>query len=161
MAILGDLLLNPYHLKFLHRLVDHGVTFLIIGGQARRLINPDHDTKDLDIWVRIEREDRPKLTAVVDGWAREHPMHALHIGAGRNWRPGVQVKLPDGDGVWFMDRSGSTREVGMKDGIDVLTSLHDLNFDACMRRARQNDIDGIKVFSLSADDLDTVQTGPE
>jgi hypothetical protein len=147
-------LFSPYHLKFLHHLVEHGVAFLIIGGQARHLINPDHHTRDLDIWVRIEREDRPTLNAAVDGWAQEHPMHAITLGPGRDWRPGVQIRFPDGDGVWFEDRSGIIREVGTKDGIDMLTSLHDLGFDACMRRARRNDVDGISVFSLCPDDLE-------
>ena len=147
-------MLNDYHLKFLHRLVEHDVAFLIIGGQARRLIDPEHHTRDLDIWVRIEPKDRPKLNAVVDGWVREHPMHAVMLGPGRNWRSDLQIQFPDGDGVLFMDRSGNRQEVGTKDRIDVLTSLHDLIFDECMRRARQNDVDGITVLSLCSDDLD-------
>jgi len=53
--------LNEYHVKFLHHLGRGGVTFLVIGGQARRLHCASYQTRDLDVWVRLREEDKPAL----------------------------------------------------------------------------------------------------
>jgi hypothetical protein len=152
-------LLNRYHIKFLHHLVKHDIAFLIIGGQARRFLDANRQTMDLDIWVRIHKEDIAKLERAILEWAKEHPQHALtqNLVAPLSLRPGVQIKFPDTDGVWFSDRSNSPGQVGTKDRIDVLTSLHNLDFNECMRRAQQNDVEGVTVFSLCPADLDRAE----
>ena len=54
-------MLNDYQIQFLHHLVRHGVTFLIVRGQARWLMNNAHRTRDLDVWVSIAEASKPKL----------------------------------------------------------------------------------------------------
>ena len=98
-----------------------------------------------------------KLDTVVDGWVRDHPQHAVTLGPGRQWRPNVQVHFPDGDGVLFFDQSNNIREINVKDGIDVLTSLHGLDFDECISRAYRNEVDGMTIHSLCPDDLECSQ----
>jgi hypothetical protein len=149
-------LLNEYHIKFLYHLVEREIAFLIIGGQARHFLDSGHQTNDLDIWVRLHPEDIVRLEEALVAWAKEHPQHAINQGLvpPLRLRPGVQIKLPETDGVWFLDRHHNPREVGTKDGIDVLTSLCDLDFDECMRRATRHDAGGIAVFSLCHSDLD-------
>lgn len=149
-------MLNEYHIKFLHHLVEHDVAFLIIGGQARHFLDASHRTCDLDIWLRVRQRDNAKLERALVAWAKEHPQHARY----QNLTPplplrlGVQIQFPETDGVYFLDRSGGVGEVGTREGIDLLTSLRDLDFDECMRRALLHDVDGVTVYSLCPADLD-------
>src|SRR5262245_34500869 len=99
----GGAMLNEYQLKFVHHFMRCGVTFLIIGGQARWLLDRQHETRDLDLWVRLGPEDKPKLEHALIAWGTEHPLHTS-----QNWvaplrlRPGVQIAFPEYDDVWFL-----------------------------------------------------------
>ena len=145
----------PYHEKFLHHLLTHKVAFLFIGGQAKRLLDSAHQTRDLDIWVRITEEtDLARLSDAVVTWIKVHPQHScVNIAQPLNFRAAVQVKLPDADGVCFFDREGRVQSIDVADGIDLLTSLGDLDFDACLSRAITTNIGSIYVLSLCALDL--------
>jgi len=145
-------MLNDYHIQFLHHLVHHDVTFLIVRGQARWLINSVHRTRDLDIWVSIADKDKPSLERALIEWGREHLQHT-------NWnsplplRPMVQIAFPQFDGVWYMDRRGALREIPTADMIDVLTSLVGMDFEQCMERALSRDVEGVTVHAMCAADL--------
>ena len=149
-------MLNEYHIKFLHHFGKYDVAFLIIGGQARHFLDSSHQTNDLDIWVRLQPGDIMRLENALVAWANEHPQHAIsqRLVPPLRLRPDVQIKFPEIDGVWFLDLDENSREQGTRDGIDVLTSLYDLDFDECMRRAGQFDARGVTVFSLCRSDLD-------
>ena len=134
--------LNEYQIQFLHHLVGHNVVFMIVRGQARRLNNNAHQTRDLDIWVSISDKDKPALERALIEWAREHPRHT-----NQNWsaplplRPKVQIAFPESDEVWYMDRTGALREISTADRIDVLTSLEGMVFDECFKRAVSHEVE--------------------
>jgi hypothetical protein len=151
----GSVVLNEYHIQFLHHLARHKVTFLIVRGQARWLINKEHRTRDLDIWVSIVDKCKPTLERALIEWAREHPLHT-----NQNWtpplplRPNVQIAFPEFDGVWYTDRSGEPREISTADRVDVLTSLQGMPFKQCFKQAVVYDVEGVPVRAMSAADLD-------
>jgi hypothetical protein len=152
-------LLNQYHLKFLHHLVRHGVVFLIIGGQARCFISRTNRTTDLDIWARLNQEDIWPLEHAIVTWAKEHPQHmrCQNIVPPLRLHSGLQIKIPDGDGVGFFDLDGGMQTVGVKDGIDLLTSLRGFEFKQCMQRALKHNVREVTVYTLSQMDLDRAE----
>ena len=66
--------------------------------------------------------------------------------------PNIQIKFPEGEIVMFLDRSGQKQSIDPEYGVDVLTSLGDLDFDSCMERADRQEVEGLAVFRLSAAD---------
>lgn len=147
-------MLHEYHLKLLHHFVQHGVVFLIVGGQARRLIDPLCVTKDLDIWVRLRAVDKPNLERALVAWAREHPLHTNQaMEPPLPLREGVQIAFPENDGVWFMTRAGRPMEINAREGVDILTSMEGMDFDRAREDAREHVIDGLIVFGLGDKDL--------
>ncbi len=151
-------MLNDYHIQFLSHLLRRKVTFLVIGGQARWLLDASHRTSDLDVWVRLVPEDVPTLERSIIAWGREHPQHSnrnlvLPLGL----RSGMQLAFPENDGVWFINRSGQPKEIGIKERVDILTSLGDLNFGDCLKRAVAHRVADMIVMGLSPEDLDAAE----
>jgi hypothetical protein len=154
-AARDDNALHPYHIKFLHHLLKHDVVFLVIGGQARRLIHAKHSTRDLDIWVRLKAEDKPLLEQAIICWAKQHRQHSnQNLVRPLPLRPGVQIVFPENDCVVFKALDGSVGTVSVGDRVDILTSLEGMDFEACRLRANIHDIEGARVSALCAADLD-------
>ena len=147
--------LNEYHLQFLRPMTRRGVRFLIVGGQAR-FVHHGISTRDLDLWVDISRQNRPALDQCLIEWKAKYPVHTLtDLSPPLALRPGVQIKIPDAD-VWFMRQDGKPAELLVADGIDILTSIGDADFNEYYDRAMLRSIDGQDVPFLSADDLETI-----
>jgi hypothetical protein len=147
--------LNDYHLQFLQLLNRRGVRFLVVGGQAR-FAHFGVSTRDLDIWVDISVKSRPALDQSLIEWKRKYPIHTLmDISHPVALRPKVQIKFPDAD-VWFERRDGELVEIFVQDGIDVLTSIGDAEFDFYYERASNRVMDGINIPFLAADDIDVI-----
>ena len=148
-------MLNEYHIQFLHHFVRHDVSFLIVRGQARKLINSAHQTRDLDVWVSIADTHRPALELALIEWASKNPQHT-----NQNWssplplRPKVQIAFPENNEVWYMDRSGELKEIGTADRVDVLTSIVGMDFEECSKRAVACQVEGVTVHAMCAADLD-------
>jgi hypothetical protein len=56
------------------------------------------------------------------------------------------MAFPECDGVWYMDRTRTPREISTTDRIDVLTSLEGMDFDECVKRADRHEVDGVLVY---------------
>jgi hypothetical protein len=152
-----SVVLNEYHLKFLDHLIRYNVRFLVIGGQARRFQSPSHKTTDLDIWVSLAPGDRKSLEAALANWSRLHPQHTNQpLVPPLNLRPNVQIHFPETDGVFYLDRSDRMAQVDAEQGVDVLTSLGDLEFDLAMSRAEMATVEGLTVNYLGSDDLERI-----
>lgn len=148
-------MLNDYHIQFLHLLVRRNVKFLVVGGQARWLLNRVQQTRDLDVWMSVAEADKPALEQALVAWSAAHPAHtAMPLQAPLPLRPGVQIAFPDCDGVAYMVRTGQIQELSVRDRIDVLTSLAGMEFEECFARGVQYDIDGVAVRALCKSDLD-------
>ena len=145
-------MLNEYHLQFLHHLMDHGVRFLIVGGQARH-VHHGTTTRDLDLWVDISVGNRPALEKALVEWSKEHPAHTVSpLSSPIAFAPGRQQKFPDDD-CWFMTRDGEPMQILALDGIDVVTSIKDHPFVAFYGRAFRHCVDGMDLPFVSAGDL--------
>ena len=148
-------MLAPYHRKFLRHLLANNVRFIIVGGQARRIINPSHHTIDLDIWARLSDDcDKLKLARALVAWINEHPQHSsINIAQSLDLRHNCQIHFPEFDGVCFLDDSHLIQRIDAADGVDLLTSIAGLDFDDCVTRATSIEIEDIRVISLAAADL--------
>ena len=145
-------MLNEYHLQFLHNFTDLGVRFLIIGGQARHVHNGSV-TRDLDLWVAIDPASIPSLERALVRWSREYPLHTRWpMTSPVNFSPKRQQKFPDAE-CWFTTRAGTSMEILPADGVDILTSIGDHDFDAFYHRAFTQCVDGMALPFLSAGDL--------
>ena len=90
-------MLNEYHLQFLHHLMDHGVRFLIVGGQAR-YVHHGNRTRDLDLWVDISVGSRPALEKALVEWSKKNPAHTHRpVTSPINFSPKGQQKFPDAE----------------------------------------------------------------
>jgi hypothetical protein len=147
--------LNDYHLQFLQLLNRRGVRFLVIGGQTR-FAHFGVSTRDLDIWVDISAKNRPALDQSLIEWKTKYPIHTLmDISHPVTLSPKVQIKFPDAN-VWFKRRDGEFAEISVEDGIDILTSIGDAEFDSYHERAATMTIDDINIPFLAADDIDAI-----
>ena len=142
--------MNEYHLQFLRQLLSRGVRFLVIGGQAR-FVHHGTITRDLDLWVDVSLQNRPQLVQCLIAWKLEYPVHYFaDISA---LRPGVQIRSPDAD-VWFMGRDKQPVELLVADGIDILTSIGDADFDEYYPRAIALGLTSCQQISFSSGDAD-------
>ena len=154
-------MLNDYHLRFIRHFNDHGVRFLIVGGQARHFLFGT-PTRDLDLWVDLSDDNIPVLEDALIAWAEEYQSHTSG-----DWkrplplRRSVQMQFPKRDAMYMTD-SCEMVEISAEDGIDVLTSLSDFDFAKCMDRSIICQISVGEIRHLCASDLeasDYQQTG--
>jgi hypothetical protein len=146
--------LNEYHLQFLEHLVRHNVKFIVVGGQAQHFRCPNYETADLDIWARLAPDNRKRLEQALVSWSRQHPQHTNRpLTPPLNLRPNIQVHFPESDGVRYIDRAKKMAQVDANQGIDVLTSLGDLDFADAMSRAGTISIESLTLNYLGQDDL--------
>jgi hypothetical protein len=145
-------MLNEYHRQFLHHLMDHGVRFLIVGGQARH-VHHGNTTRDLDLWVDIGVGNQPALEKALVEWSEEHLAHtAFPLTSPIAFAPHRQLKFPDAD-CWFMTRDDEPMQILALDGIDILTSIKAHSFPVFYGRAFRHSVDGMDLPFVSVDDL--------
>jgi hypothetical protein len=148
-------MLNDYHLQLLGLFNNRKVRFLVIGGQAR-WAHFGTPTRDLDLWVDISPKNRPALDQCLVDWKARYPIHTLmDISQPLALRPKVQIKFPDAD-AWFERRDGEFAEILVQDGIDILTSVNDADFDFYFERAATKIIDRLDIPFLAARDIEVI-----
>jgi hypothetical protein len=147
--------LNEYHLQFLRSMLRGGVRFLVIGGQVR-FVFQGTATRDLDVWVDISPQNRPALDQCIASWNAKYPLHNLaDFSPPLPLRAGLQITFPTDD-VWFMGPDNEPAELLVADGIDILTSIGDADFNEHYARAVMRPIDGQNVPFICADDLEVI-----
>jgi hypothetical protein len=148
-------MLNDYQVQFLHHLIRHNVTFLVVRRQARWLNNNAHMTRDLDIWVSIADKDRPALERALIEWASKNPQHT-----NQNWASPLVASAESSNRIprkrWgLVHGSHGCAERNLNScRIDVLTSLEGMIFEECLARATMHNVDGATVHAMSPADLD-------
>jgi hypothetical protein len=148
-------MLNEYHLQFLRLFDEHHVRYLVIGGQAR-FVYFGTPTRDLDVWVDISQRNRPALDNCLAEWKARHPVHTmLDFSFPLALRPNVQIKFPDADAL-FLGSDAEPAEILAQDGIDILTSIGDADFEIYFARSTTKAAFGIDVTFLSLADLETI-----
>jgi hypothetical protein len=118
--------------EFLRLLGAQRVEYLLIGGYAVALHGYPRATVDLDIWVRVERDNAARIVAALHDFGFDSPLLAERL-----------FLLPD-----QIVRFGVPPF-----RIELLTSIAGVDFDACRARAVLMEIDGLTVPVISLDDL--------
>lgn len=130
-------MLNYYHIEFLNHLISNNVDFLVIGGQARKILTPLHVTSDLDIWLDIDSGNKDRSSRALQKWKEKHPTHSS-ADFTTPLRPKVQIHFPE------IDITGLKAAMG----IDILTSIEGMSFHECMEHAITTRIKSIEIKSL-------------
>lgn len=124
--------MNSDFKELLAALNEQGVEYLIVGGYAVIFHTEPRFTKDLDLWVKPDRENASRLMAAF----RQFGLPLVNIEEADFAAPGTQYMI----GVPPV-------------ALDFLTSLGELDFAACWHRRVRDDIDHIPVAYLGRDDL--------
>lgn len=117
-------MLNQDFKEFVELLVKHDVRFLIVGGYALAAHGHPRYTKDLDIWIAIDRENAQGLIRAIQDFGFE----SLDLTADDFTSAGYVVQLGQPPAR-----------------IDLLTSLTGVEFDDCWRSREIIAIGGVDV----------------
>ena len=124
--------MNSDFRELLSALNEQDVDYMIVGGYAVIFHTEPRFTKDLDVWVKPEPENAARLMAAF----RQFGL------------PLVDIEESD------FAVQGTQYMIGIPPvALDFLTSIGQLDFDACWNQRVVDDIDGIPVAYLGRDDL--------
>lgn len=128
----GTMILSPDFNEFVQSLNDNGVRYLIVGGYAVALHGHPRYTKDLDVWLWLDRDNALQVVAALDqfgfgslGLKPEDFLVADQI---------IQLGYPP-------------------NRIDLLTSLPGVEFEACYADRMIVEIDGVAANFIDLDNL--------
>ena len=124
--------LPPDFKEFLQALNHSAVEYLLVGGYAVAYHGYPRTTADIDIWIRVDRENALRTMAALRkfGFGGSDASEQMFLIAGRVVRMGVPPLR-----------------------IELLTSISGVEFDPCYARRIPASIDGISVTVISREDL--------
>ncbi len=124
--------LPPDFKEFLQALSHSAVKYLLVGGYAVAYHGYPRTTADIDIWIRVDRENALRTMAALRkfGFGGSDASEQMFLIAGRVVRTGVPPLR-----------------------IGLLTSISGVEFDPCYARRVPASIDGIPVAVISREYL--------
>ena len=124
--------LPPDFKEFLQALNHSAVEYLLVGGYAVAYHGYPRTTADIDIWIRVARENALRTMEALRkfGFGASDASEQMFLIAGRVVRMGVPPLR-----------------------IELLTSISGVEFDPCYTRRIHASIDGISVTVISREDL--------
>ncbi len=124
--------LPPDFKEFLQALNHSAVEYLLVGGYAVAYHGYPRTTADIDIWIRVARENALRTMEALRkfGFGASDASEQMFLIAGRVVRMGVPPLR-----------------------IELLTSISGVEFDPCYARRIKASIDGISVTVISKEDL--------
>ncbi len=125
-------MLSPDFKEFIQSLNDNAVRYLIVGGYAVALHGYPRYTKDLDIWVDLERSNAEKLIRALD-----------QFGFGS-----LGLKPAD-----FLEADQIIQLGYPPSRIDLITSLPGVEFDVCYAAHVEVVVDDVRVNFIDLDNL--------
>jgi hypothetical protein len=104
--------------------MEHGVRFLVIGGQARAIWD-SYVTRDLDLWVEFNTMNLMRASHAYDAWADKYETHVspAYVGQLPNAKRNTQVFIPDDD-VIFPLENGHVIQIDEHSKTDMLFGIH-------------------------------------
>ena len=125
-------LLTRDFVEFIECCARRDVRFLIVGGYALAAHGHPRATKDLDVWVFIERDNAERLIAALDDFG----MGSVGLGADDFLEPEIVVQL------------------GYPPiRIDLLTSISGVTFEECWANRVLIDVGGVEAGFIGAQDF--------
>lgn len=117
-------MLNPDFRDLLSAFIDANVEFLVVDGYAMAVHRLPRATKDLDVWVRPEAENAPRVLQALDAF-----------GAPRHGLTGADLQT-----------EGTIYQVGVPPNrVDVITLVDGVRFEDAWRDRAIVEIDGLHV----------------
>ena len=125
-------MLTPDFKEFIQSLNDNAVRYLVVGGYAVALHGHPRYTKDIDIWVDLERGNAERLVQAI----RQFGFDSLGLKAEDFLEPDqiIQLGYPPSR-------------------IDLITSLPGVEFDACLEARVEVIMDEVKVNFIDLENL--------
>ncbi len=128
----GNMALNPDYRELLQLLNDNGVRYLVVGGYAVALHGYPRYTKDIDIWIELERHNADRLVKTLG----EFGFGSLGLTAEDFLTPDVIVQL------------------GYPPArVDLLTTIPGVDFAACFEARIVVLLDDIHVNFIDLENL--------
>ncbi len=123
---------TPDFKEFIQSLNDNAVRYLVVGGYAVALHGHPRYTKDIDIWVDLERGNAERLVQAI----RQFGFDSLGLKAEDFLEPDqiIQLGYPPSR-------------------IDLITSLPGVEFDACLEARVEVIMDEVKVNFIDLENL--------
>ena len=116
------MILNQDFKEFIQSLNENDVQYLIVGGYAVSFHGHPRYTKDLDIWIRIDKHNAGKVVQALDQFGF------------------ASLKLASAD---FLEPDTVIQLGYPPNRIDLLMGLAGVDFDSCHRDRIEAEIDGI------------------
>jgi hypothetical protein len=126
--------LSEANQRLIKLLLDEGVRFLVIGGQAMRCHGAARETIGLDLWLSPTREDAERLGR---SFAKVDAARGADDWAEQIHRPNVRIPFPS-----------DTRKHA-----DILTSIEGADFEGAYVRREVAEFGGLSVGVVSLPDL--------
>ena len=126
------MVLNPDFKEFLRSLNDNQVRYLVAGGYAVALYGYPRYTKDLDIWIELDRDNAERIIAALEQFG----FASLELAAEDFLDPGTIIQLG-----YPPNR------------IDLLMTLTGVDFQTCFESRKAINIDDIVVNFINLDNL--------
>ena len=126
------MVLNPDFKEFLRSLNDNQVRYLVAGGYAVALYGYPRYTKDLDIWIELERDNAENLITALEHFG----FASLELTVEDFLVPGTIIQLG-----YPPNR------------IDLLTTLSGVDFETCFESRMVVHVDDIEVNFIDLDNL--------
>lgn len=128
----GPMELDRDFSEFIASCAAHEVRFLVVGGHALAAHGRPRFTKDLDVWVWVDRQNAHRLVAALDDFG----FASLGLTPSDFLEEGVVVQLG------YPPKR-----------IDILTAIDGVEFQECWERRAEIVVDAVRVPFISAEDL--------
>ena len=127
-------MLNRDFKEFVESLASSDVRFLIVGGYALAAHGHPRYTKDLDVWIAIDGENRQRVVDALEAFG----FGSLGLSEADFAEPGFVIQLGQPPAR-----------------IDLLTSLTGVDFETCWAKRHTVDVRGLDVPFIDLEDLKT------
>jgi hypothetical protein len=84
---IGLTMLTPDFKEFIQSLNDNEVRYLVVGGYAVALHGHPRYTKDIDIWVELDKDNAEKLIRAIKQFGLEKLLQFIVLRTGMNMLP--------------------------------------------------------------------------
>ena len=118
--------------EFIALLNEHKVKYLVVGGYAVNFHGYPRYTKDIDLWIWLNKRNAQKMMKVLKDFGFE----------------GIGLMEED-----FMNTSNIIQLGYEPNRIDLMVDVDGLDFDDCFPRKKQEVLDGVSVNFISIEDL--------
>jgi len=126
------MVLNKDFREFIELLNDHNVKYLVVGGYAVAFYGHPRYTKDLDVWIWLEKENAQKITDVLQDFGFAS----------------LQFSKED-----FLNPDNIIQLGQPPNRIDILTGLSGLNFEDCYKMKNVITITDLEVNFIDLENL--------